>query len=174
MKTFLSFNRPVELEAKRLDLSDLVSQVIDLVGPQAAAKQVRIDCNLEANLETSGDADLLQQAILNVINNGLEAMPEGGTLTVRTVRDGADCQLEIGDSGCGIAPELRDRIFNLYFTTKQSGSGIGLATTFRVVQLHGGTIDFVSELGKGTTFRLRFPGMVDYRSEVFHSASSVS
>jgi len=174
VKTFLSFNRPVELEAKRLELSQLVSQVIDLVAPEAAAKQVRIDANLEPGLETSGDADLLQQAILNVINNGLEAMPEGGTLTVRTVRDGTDCQLEIGDSGCGIAPELRDRIFNLYFTTKQSGSGIGLATTFRVVQLHGGTIDFVSELGKGTTFRLRFPGMVDYRSEVFHSASSVS
>jgi len=174
VKTFLSFNRPIELEAKRLDLNQLVGQVIDLVGPDAAAKQIRIEADLQAGMETRGDADLLQQAILNVINNGLEAMPEGGTLTVRTLRDGADCQLEIGDSGCGIPPELRDRIFNLYFTTKQHGSGIGLATTFRVVQLHGGTIDFVSQLGKGTTFRLRFPGMVDYRSEVFHSASSVS
>ena len=174
VKTFLSFNRPIELEAKRLDLSQLVSQVIDLVAPDAAAKQVRLDVNLLASVETNGDADLLQQAILNVVNNGLESMPGGGTLTVRTMRDASDCQLEIGDSGCGIAPNLRDRIFNLYFTTKQNGSGIGLATTFRVVQLHGGTIDFVSELGRGTTFRLRFPGMVDYRSEVFHSATSVS
>ena len=174
VKTFLSFNRPIELEAKRLDLSDLVSQVIDLVSPDAAAKQIRIDADLKPGVEASGDADLLQQAILNVINNGMESMPQGGTLTVRTLRDGADCRLEIGDSGCGIPPELRDRIFNLYFTTKQHGSGIGLATTFRVVQLHGGTIDFVSQLGKGTTFRLRFPGMVDYRSEVFHSASNVS
>ena len=174
VKTFLSFNRPIELKPKRLDLSRLVSQVIDLIAPEAASKQVRIEADLEANLETSGDADLLQQAILNIINNGLEAMSGGGTLAVRTARDGADCRLEIADTGGGIAPELRDRIFNLYFTTKQNGSGIGLATTFRVVQLHGGTIDFQTELGKGTTFRLRFPGMVDYRSEVFHSASSVS
>ena len=174
VKTFLSFNRPIELEAKRLDLSQVVSQVVDLVAPEAAARQIRIDANLDPSVETNGDADLLQQAILNVINNGLEAMPDGGTLTVRTARDGGDCQLEIGDSGSGIAPELRDRIFNLYFTTKQNGSGIGLATTFRVVQLHGGTIDFESVLGKGTKFRLRFPGMVDYRSEVFHSASTVS
>ncbi|HEX6894873.1 MAG TPA: ATP-binding protein, partial [Bryobacteraceae bacterium] len=112
--------------------------------------------------------------ILNIIKNGLESMTQGGTLTVRTAREGTECRLEIADSGCGIAPEHRDRIFNLYFTTKEKGSGIGLATTFRVVQLHGGTIDFVSEPGKGTTFRLRFPGMVDYRSEVFQSASNGS
>ena len=174
VKTFLSFNRPVELEPKRLDLSQLVSQVIDLVSPDAAARQIRIEASIEPNLEINGDGDLLQQAILNVINNGLEAMPDGGALAVRTTRDGADCQLEVGDSGGGIAPEVQDRIFNLYFTTKKNGSGIGLATTFRVVQLHGGTIDFVSEVGKGTTFRMRFPGMVDYRSEVFHSASTVS
>jgi len=174
VKTFLNFNRPVELEAKALDLNQLVSQIIDLVAPQAAAKNVRVDVDLQPGLNTNGDANLLQQAILNVINNAMEAMAEGGTLTVRSSRDGGDCRLEIADSGSGIPPELRDRIFNLYFTTKQNGSGIGLATTFRVVQLHGGTIDFVTELGKGTTFRLRFPGMVDYRSEVFQSASGGS
>jgi PAS domain S-box-containing protein len=174
VKTFLSFNRPIELQATRLDLSQVVSHVIDLVAPEAAAKQIRIDADLQSHVETNGDSDLLQQAILNVVNNALESMPDGGTLTVRTSRDGADCQLDIGDTGCGISPALRDRIFNLYFTTKQNGSGIGLATTFRVVQLHGGTIDFDSELGKGTRFRLRFPGMVDYRSEVSHSASNGS
>src|SRR5271166_1750533 len=174
VKTFLNFNRPVELEAKALDLNQLVSQILDLVAPEAAAKRVRIDVNLQPGLNTNGDANLLQQAVLNVINNAMEAMPDGGTLTVRSSRDGSDCRLEIGDSGAGIPPELRDRIFNLYFTTKQNGSGIGLATTFRVVQLHGGTIDFVTQVGKGTTFRLRFPGMVDYRSEVFQSASGGS
>lgn len=174
VKTFLNFNRPVELDAKALDLNQVVSQVVDLVAPEAAAKQVRMDINLQPGLNTNGDANLLQQAILNIIKNGMEAMPDGGTLTVRTTRDGGDCRLEIGDTGAGIPPELRDRIFNLYFTTKQNGSGIGLATTFRVVQLHGGVIDFESQPGKGTTFRLRFPGMVDYRSEAFQSASGGS
>jgi PAS domain S-box-containing protein len=174
VKTFLNFNRPVELDAKTLDLSGLVSQVIDLISHEAAAKRVDIETALEEGLTVNGDANLLHQAILNVVANGLDAMPDGGTLTVRTARDGADCLLEIADSGCGIAPELQERIFNLYFTTKQNGSGIGLATTFRVVQLHSGTIDFVTQQGKGTTFRLRFPGMVDYRSETFQSASGAS
>lgn len=174
VKTFLNFNRPVELEARALDLNQLVSQIVDLVAPEAAAKKVQIEKDLQPGVNTNGDANLLQQAILNIINNAMEAMPEGGTLKVRTARDGGDCRVEIADSGMGIPPELRDRIFNLYFTTKQNGSGIGLATTFRVVQLHGGTIDFVTQLGKGTTFRLRFPGMVDYRSEVFQSASGGS
>ena len=174
VKTFLNFNRPVELEAKALDLNQVVSQVVDLVAPEAAAKRVRLDIDLQPGLNTNGDANLLQQAILNIIKNAMEAMPDGGTLTARTSRDGGECRLEISDSGIGIPPELRDRIFNLYFTTKQNGSGIGLATTFRVVQLHGGVIDFESRPGKGTTFRLRFPGMVDYRSEVFQSASGGS
>ena len=115
-----------------------------------------------------------EQAILNVINNGLEAMTAGGTLTTRTISDGGQCQLSVSDAGPGIAPEIQNRVFQLYFTTKESGSGIGLATTFRVVQLHNGTIDFTSEPGKGTTFRLRFPRMVDYQGEVFTSATTGS
>ncbi len=171
VKTFLNFNRPIELEAKAINLSELVEDVLALVSHEARAKNVQVESVLEEALMVNGDANLLKQAILNVVNNALEAMPKGGRLTVRTAWDGDDCQLEISDAGSGIAPEVRDRIFNLYFTTKQGGSGIGLATTFRVVQLHGGTIDFVSELGKGTTFRLRFPGMLDYRGEVFRSAT---
>ena len=144
------------------------------MSPEAQAKQVDIEVVLQPRMLINGDPDLLKQAILNVINNGLEAMHDGGKLTVRTTWDGDDCQLEIADAGCGIAPENRERIFNLYFTTKKSGTGIGLATTFRVVQLHSGTIDFVSEPGRGTTFRLRFPAMLDYRSEVLRSATSGS
>ena len=71
-------------------------------------------------------------------------------------------------------PANPERIFNLYFTTKNTGTGIGLATTFRVVQLHGGTIDFVSEPGKGTTFRLRFPGMAEHQGEILTSATTSS
>jgi len=101
-------------------------------------------------------------------------MKNGGKLAVRTERGGQECRLIIRDVGPGIAPEIQDRIFNLYFTTKEHGSGIGLATTFRVVQLHSGTIDFVSEQGKGTTFQLRFPGMMDYQGEALSSATGTA
>ncbi len=175
VKTFLNFNRPVDLNYASIDLNELVIEVLALVSVDANAKNVAMKTLLQAEkLWIQGDADLLKQAILNVINNGLEAMTAGGTLTTRTVGDGNQCQLTVSDAGPGIPSEIQNRVFQLYFTTKESGSGIGLATTFRVVQLHNGTIDFTSESGKGTTFRLRFPRMVDYQGEVFTSATTGS
>jgi PAS domain S-box-containing protein len=174
VKTFLNFNKPVVLQARPIDLNRVVEQVLALVLVEAQTRHVELESGLHGKLWINGDPDLLKQAILNVVNNGLEAMPEGGKLAVRTEWDGNECGLTISDAGSGIPPEIQDRIFNLYFTTKEHGSGIGLATTFRVVQLHSGTIDFVSEQGKGTTFRLRFPGMMDYQGEALTSATGIS
>jgi signal transduction histidine kinase len=89
--------------------------------------------------------------------NGIEAMKNGGRLRLHAAEANNECLLTISDEGGGIPPDIREKIFNLYFSTKGKGSGIGLAMTFRVVQLHNGTIDFTSEPGSGTTFRLRFP-----------------
>jgi signal transduction histidine kinase len=172
VKTFLNFNRPVDLNYKPIDFNDLVKEVLALVSVDANAKNVELKTVLQTDqLWINGDPDLLKQAILNVINNGMEAMQDGGTLITTTAGDGGQCLLTVSDAGPGIAREIQSRVFQLYFTTKQSGSGIGLATTFRVVQLHNGTIDFTSEPGKGTTFRLRFPRMVDYQGEVLTSAN---
>jgi PAS domain S-box-containing protein len=174
VKTFLNFNRPIELQARPLDLDEVVQQVLALVSVDAEAKNIHIETELTDKLWLNGDPDLLKQAILNVVNNGLEAMSEGGKLVIRTEWIADECQIRVTDAGSGIAPEIQEKIFNLYFTTKQQGSGIGLATTFRVVQLHSGTIDFVSEPGRGTTFRLRFPGMADYHGEARTSATGTS
>ena len=174
VKTFLNFNRPIELQARPLDLDEVVQQVLALVSVDAEAKNIQIETYLTDKLWLNGDPDLLKQAILNVVNNGLEAMSEGGKLVIRTEWIADECQIRVTDAGSGIAPEIQEKIFNLYFTTKQQGSGIGLATTFRVVQLHSGTIDFVSEPGRGTTFRLRFPGMADYHGEARTSATGTS
>jgi hypothetical protein len=174
VKTFLNFNRPVELKYKPIDFNELVKQILALVSIEASAKDVRLDTTLEDQLWINGDSDLLKQAILNVVNNGLEAMHAGGTLTTRTARSGDECLLTVRDAGPGIPLEIQGRVFQLYFTTKENGSGIGLATTFRVVQLHNGTIDFTSEPGQGTTFRLRFPRMVDDERELLTSATATS
>ncbi len=178
VKTFLNFNRPVDLNYRPIDFNDLVKQVLALVSVDANAKKVVLKTVLHADkIWINGDPDLLKQAILNVINNGLEAMTaggmtDGGILTTRTTCEGGQCQLTVTDAGPGIALEIQNRVFQLYFTTKETGSGIGLATTFRVVQLHNGTIDFTSEPGKGTTFRMRFPTMVDYQGAAFTSATT--
>ena len=174
VKTFLTFNRPIELQARPIDLGEVVEQVLELVRVDAEAKNVRIETVLAEKLWLNGDPDLLKQAILNVVNNGMEAMLDGGKMLIRAEWIAEDCQIAVTDDGPGIPPEIQNRIFNLYFTTKKQGTGIGLATTFRVVQLHSGTIDFVSEPGRGTTFRLRFPGMADYHGEARNSATGTS
>jgi PAS domain S-box-containing protein len=174
VKTFLNFNKPIVLQARPIDLNRVVGQVLALVSADTEARKIEMQSALNGRLWINGDPDLLQQAILNVVNNGIEAMRGGGQLTVQTEWSGNECRVTIRDAGPGIAPEIQDRIFNLYFTTKEQGTGIGLATTFRVVQLHSGTIDFVSEQGKGTTFRLRFPGMMDYQGEALTSATGSS
>jgi signal transduction histidine kinase len=103
------------------------------------------------------DADLIKQALLNVVLNGAQAMAEGGELEVRMAEDGRMALLSVHDQGSGIPPELLDKIFDLYFTTKKDGSGIGLAMTYRIMELHNGSIEVKSDAVHGTTFLLRLP-----------------
>jgi signal transduction histidine kinase len=158
VKTFLDFTRPVELAFKDINMVELARQVAALVWPDA--ERLGVSVELEAAQPAAiirGDEDLIKQALLNVVNNGMEAMPSGGRLRIAVERDGDEILVSVTDHGTGIPPELREKIFNLYFTTKKAGSGIGLAMTFRVIQLHNATMDFTSAPGLGTTFRMRFP-----------------
>jgi signal transduction histidine kinase len=103
------------------------------------------------------DSDLVKQAVLNIVINGVQAMANGGILRLTLRREGESALIIIRDYGQGIPTEIRDKIFNLYFTTKKGGSGIGLAMAYRVVQLHHGSLEFTSIPERGTTFYLRFP-----------------
>lgn len=158
VKTFLNFTKPVELKLAPVDLVSLLDGLMQFLAPEATLRNVQLSLSgAVPEAVFRGDADLLKQAFLNLLRNGLEAMPEGGPLTVRIAPDGANWLVSIADSGVGIPPESRTRIFQLYFTTKTQGTGIGLAVTYRVVQLHNGSIEFESAAGNGTTFLLRFP-----------------
>jgi signal transduction histidine kinase len=103
------------------------------------------------------DRGLLKQAVLNLVLNAVEAMPSGGKLQMMLSRRGEMAEISVGDTGKGIPQENKQKIFQLFFTTRKGGSGIGLASTFRIVQLHNGSIDFTSEVGRGTTFRIELP-----------------
>ena len=158
VKTFLDFTRPVDLKLSNVPVSEILEEVAQLARPQAEASNIRVESRNEAEgVEVRADRDLLKQAILNVVVNAMQAMPEGGDLTLEAQAAEDGVELRVSDTGAGIPPELREKIFRLYFTTKKEGSGIGLAMTFRIVQLHDGTIDFTSEPGKGTTFLMRLP-----------------
>jgi signal transduction histidine kinase len=158
VKTFLDFTRPVELKYRVVPLGEVLSEIADLARPQADAGKIRLLAGEDAGgAAVRIDRDLFKQAVLNVVVNAIQAMPEGGELRIESSAAEDNVEIRVSDTGAGIPPELREKIFRLYFTTKQGGSGIGLAMTFRIVQLHDGTIDFNSEPGKGTTFVIRLP-----------------
>ncbi|MGA2588996.1 MAG: ATP-binding protein [Bryobacteraceae bacterium] len=158
VKTFLDFTRPVELNLTEVSLDSFVREIVDLASPQAAAAGIRVSVKQETDAaHIRVDMDLMKQAILNVVVNAIQAMPQGGELSIECAVREEQAEICISDTGPGIPPELREKIFRLYFTTKPEGSGIGLAMTFRIVQLHDGAIDFASEPGKGATFVLRLP-----------------
>ena len=158
VRTFLDFSRPVELKLANMAVHDLVGELVDLARPQAAAANIQILTNEDSDgAEVRVDRDLMKQAVLNVVVNAMQAMPEGGELRFESAVNGEMVEIRVTDTGGGIPEQLREKIFRLYFSTKTKGSGIGLAMTFRIVQLHDGTIDFTSEPGKGTCFLIRLP-----------------
>jgi signal transduction histidine kinase len=103
------------------------------------------------------DATLLRQAFLNIALNAIEAMPNGGELRFQVTREANTCVVRFIDNGPGIPKEHQEKIFQLYYTTKVRGSGIGLAMSFRAMQIHSGTIQVKSEVGQGTEFTIQLP-----------------
>jgi len=171
VKTFLNFNKPLEMKMDSMSLTALAGEVAMLVTPDAKMKGIVVETDLSGGAWISGDRDLIQQAVLNVVVNAIEAMKDGGHLRIATNVADSESNVTITDDGPGIPNNVRDKIFNLYFSTKEQGSGIGLAMTFRVIQMHGGTIDFVSEPGIGTSFHLRFPRLTGQSDEPLWKAA---
>jgi signal transduction histidine kinase len=158
VKTFLDFTRPVEIHPVDAEVAPLVREVFALAEPQARKNNVHmILAGDGATPPVRVDRDLFKQALLNLVLNGCQAMPQGGKLTITPHAIPNAVELEIRDSGVGIPPDAQKRIFSLFYTTKPGGTGVGLAMAFRVVQLHNGTIDFSSEVNHGTTFRITLP-----------------
>jgi signal transduction histidine kinase len=158
VQTLVDFSRPVEVKLVEYDLRHVVADVVTLAGAEMSTRQVLLNSRLPAYpVVAKVDVDLLKQAVLNVVQNGAQAMPEGGRLEVFLFEEGKSAVIQVEDQGGGISEELRERIFDLYFTTKKGGSGIGLAMTYRILQLHHGSIDVQSELGRGSVFQLRIP-----------------
>ena len=158
VQTLVDFTRPVELRLTDMDLRKVVEDVVALASPSAEKNNVQVERETAPDpLPVRIDFDLVKQALLNIVLNGVQAMPQGGTLRITAKRDADGTLISVRDQGPGIPDNIRDKIFNLYFTTKTGGSGIGLAMAYRVVQLHHGSVEFTSITDHGTTFSLRFP-----------------
>jgi len=158
VQTLVDFSRPVEVKLVEYDLRHVVADVVTLAAAEMSTRQVELTSVMpEVPMIVKVDVDLIKQAVLNVVQNGAQAMPDGGKLEVVLREEGKSAIIQVQDQGAGISEELREKIFDLYFTTKKGGSGIGLAMTYRILQLHHGSIDVQSELGRGSVFLLRIP-----------------
>jgi len=158
VQTLVDFTRPRDLHLEEVDLLRLMEEVAQLAAPDAEQHGVTIERHVtEQRLPIKVDVDLMKQAILNVVINGVQAMPQGGLLTISARRENNAVVAEVRDQGGGIPQDLHDKIFELYFTTKKDGSGIGLAQTYQVLQWHYGSVDFESAEGTGTVFRFHIP-----------------
>jgi len=158
VQTLVDFTRPRDLHLEEIDLRRLLEDAAQLAAPDAEQHGVTIDLHMpEQGLPVKVDIDLMKQAILNVVINGVQAMPQGGLLTISARRQNGFALAEVQDQGKGIPKELHDKVFELYFTTKKEGSGIGLAQTYQILQWHYGSVDFESGETTGTVFRFQIP-----------------
>jgi signal transduction histidine kinase/HAMP domain-containing protein len=158
VKRFLDFTRPPEMHQEESSLKQILEEVLAVERPLFSKANIKLDARLADDVPmVLVDKPLLEQALMNLLGNAVEAMSAGGQLFLSLRRRAEMAEIEIRDTGCGIPPEHRQRIFQLFFTTRPGGSGIGLASVFRTVQFHNGSIDFESEVGRGTTFRIRLP-----------------
>ncbi len=155
---FMQFSRLRRLTLKPGDLNDQIEQVLDFYGPQATQQNVEIVRYLDADLPgIMLDSRTLQAALLNLVKNALEAMPDGGRLEIRTRVTLKGVALDLIDSGCGMDDTTLLHMFENFFSSKSNGTGLGLPTAKKIIEAHGGLIDVQSALDRGTKFSLHFP-----------------
>jgi PAS domain S-box-containing protein len=160
VQILVDFTRPRDLHLEEMDMRKILEEVAVLASPEAGRHGIRVVQELQpVAMMARVDPDLIKQAILNLVLNGAQAMAQGGTLTLTARRDEETVLIEVRDQGGGIPLEVQEKIFELYFTTKKGGSGIGLAQTHQIMQWHYGSVEFESIVGSGTTFRLRLPAL---------------
>lgn len=158
LNDFLRFTRLTHLELKAGSLNQQIAQVLDFVEPQAHKQNVEIVRHFDNELPSIKlDPQTLEAALLNLVKNALEAMPDGGTLLARTriIRTGV--ALDLIDTGCGMSANTLLNLFNDFYTNKEGGTGLGLPTAKKIIEAHGARINVHSELNRGSQFTIEFP-----------------
>jgi two-component system sensor histidine kinase HydH len=158
LEGFLRYIARPELQLSSIDISSLISDMIDFYSPQAQGHSIIIRQQLcDKPLVCKADAGMLKQAVLNLFINAQQAMGDGGELLIRTDRQKKDAVIQISDTGSGIARDKLESIFDVYYSSRPQGSGLGLPTARKIVEAHNGSIRVDSEQGKGTSFTIKLP-----------------
>jgi len=153
----LHFSKTGELNESYVDICEILNEIVSLLMPQAQLNGIQVELEVHSALpKIKVDRDKIKQAILNIMINGVEAMPDGGTLRVGAKRSGNEILVSCQDTGPGIPDEIKDKIFDLFYTTKDGGTGIGLSFAQNIVQAHGGTIR-LEQSSRGSAFVIAIP-----------------
>ena len=157
MQDLLEYGRPRQAEPRPVAARELLRRAQSLMAPTAARARVSLNVQGDADLVVLADADQMQQVLVNLLLNALDATPPGGLVSLRVFRGGNHGEIEVRDTGRGIPDALLDKVTQPFFTTKPSGTGLGLAICRQLVELNGGDMRIVSSEGQGTTVRLSLP-----------------
>jgi signal transduction histidine kinase len=156
---FSEFSRMPQPEFQPVELSELIQNVVKVFQVQLAQGGITCHAELSASDKIAGDPELLHRALSNLISNAIEAMPQGGTLTLRTSQTSTSARIEVADTGPGLGAEDSARLFTPYYTSKPHGTGLGLAIARQAVLAHDGTVEASSTLGKGTQITFILPAL---------------
>jgi two-component system NtrC family sensor kinase len=160
LRNMLSFSKPEEEKRRPVKLNELIDGILLVMEKQMRESNIKVETSFDDEIpEVMASTNQMRQVMLNILKNAKEAMPKGGTLTVRTSKEDKHALIHVQDTGVGIPEEIRNKIFEAFFTTKQKvkGVGLGLSVCYGIIKDHGGEIKVESEEGKGTTFTIRLP-----------------
>ncbi|WP_437184954.1 sensor histidine kinase [Planctomicrobium sp. SH668] len=158
LEAFLQFARAGELTQEQCDVAELIRDFLEFYRPEAEQHRLEIRPHLSGDLpEISLDSRLMRQVLSNLVRNAQQAMPNGGLIEIQAFKRGDFVVIEIIDNGCGMSRESLEKVFNIFYSTKSGGSGLGLPTVRKIVETHGGTLHAESEIGRGTRISMSFP-----------------
>jgi signal transduction histidine kinase len=158
LKSILNFARPTEAKITEVDVNEIVSQTMELMGIGCRKQNIEVSLDLEEDLaQAKANPELVKQSLINIVKNAMEVMPDGGNLDIKTTICAQFICIQISDSGPGIDPQIQDKLFNPFFSTKEKGSGLGLAMTKKTIEDLGGEVELKSKKGEGTTVTLSLP-----------------
>jgi len=160
LRNMLSFSKPEEEKRRPVKINELIEGILLVMEKQMKESNIKVETSFDDEIpEVMASTNQMRQVMLNILKNAKEAMPKGGTLGVRTSKEDRHVLIHVQDTGAGIPEEIRDKIFEAFFTTKQKvkGVGLGLSVCYGIIKDHGGEIKVESEEGKGTTFTIRLP-----------------
>jgi signal transduction histidine kinase len=159
---FLRYARPPRLNIEQVPVRQVLGDLVMFLGPQFAERKVALRLTVDRTPRLiRADSFQLKLALLNLLLNALQATPPGGSVEIATARDGGRLSIEIRDSGEGVAPDRIERVFDVFFTTREGGTGLGLPIARRIIDEHGGSLELESTPGRGTVARVLLPGPGD-------------